>query len=449
MAKGLARRRERIGGIRREDKNRWERRVPLTPEDVGELIARHGLGFHVQPSPIRVFPDERYAAAGATLREDLSDCDLILGVKEVPTALLLPRKGYIFFSHTIKCQPYNMPMLRRLLDLGGTLFDYELIADERGRRLVFFGNFAGLAGMIVTLHALGERLQIEGIPSPFLGVRMAHQYPDLPTAKRDIAEIGATIRREGLDPRLSPLVFGVTGYGHVSTGAQEILDLLPVQTITPEELPGLRSRADLSRRRVYKVVFKEEHLVRPLDPRGRFELQDYYDHPEKYASIFESYTPHLNVLINGIYWAEKYPRLITKAHAAGLFAGDAQPNLRVIGDISCDIEGSIEPTLKATDPANPCYVYDTRTGEAREGYAGHGPVIMAVDNLPCELPVESSTFFGHALRGFVAEFAGMDLRTPLAGLALSETLKRAMIAERGTLLPRFGYIEPHLPPTGA
>jgi alpha-aminoadipic semialdehyde synthase len=278
---------------------------------------------------------------------------------------------------------------------------------------------------------------------------MAHQYPDLPAAKRDIAKIGATIRREGLDPRLSPLVFGVTGYGHVSTGAQEILDLLPVQTITPEELPGLRSRADLSRHQVYKVVFKEEHLVRPRDPRGRFELQDYYDHPEKYASIFESYTPHLNVLVNGICWTEKYPRLITKAHAAGLFAGGAQPNLRVIGDISCDIEGSIEPTLKTTDPANPCYVYDPRTEAAREGYAGHGPVIMAVDNLPCELPVESSAVFSHALRGFVAEFAGVDLRAPLESLALSETLKRAMIAERGTLLPRFSYIEPHLPPTGA
>ncbi len=438
-----------IIGIRREDKNRWERRAPLTPEDVGDLIARHGLGLHVQPSPIRIFPDERYAAAGATLREDLSECDLILGVKEVPTALLLPHTGYCFVSHTIKCQLYNMPMLRRLLDLGDTLFDYELITDDRGRRLVFFGNFAGLAGMIVTLHALGERLQIEGIPNPFAGVRMAHQYPDLPAAKRDIAEIGATIRRAGLDPRLCPLVFGVTGYGHVSTGAQEILDLLPVQTITPEELPGLRRRTDLSRHQVYKVVFKEEHLVRPRDPRVGFELQDYYDHPEKYASIFESYTPHLNVLINAIYWAEKYPRLITKTHAAELFAGDAQPNLRVIGDISCDIEGSIEPTLKATDPAIPCFVYDPRTGEARDGYAGHGPVIMAVDNLPCELPVESSVFFSHALRGFVAEFAGVDRRAPLAAAGLSEALKRAMIAERGVLLPRFGYIEPHLPPAGA
>jgi saccharopine dehydrogenase (NAD+, L-lysine forming) len=438
-----------IIGIRREDKNRWERRVPLTPEDVGDLIARHGLIFHVQPSPIRIFPDERYAAAGATLREDLSGCDIILGVKEVPTALLLPHKGYFFFSHTIKSQPYNMPMLRRLLDLGGTLFDYELITDERGQRLVFFGNFAGLAGMIVTLHALGERLQIEGIPNPFAGVRMAHQYPDLPAAKLAIAEVGATIRREGLDPRLSPLVIGVTGYGHVSTGAQEIIDLLPVQAITPEELPDLRRRTDLSRHQVYKVVFKEEHLVRPRDPRGRFELKDYYDHPEKYASVFESYTPHLNVLINGIYWAERYPRLITRAHAAKLFAGDAQPNLRVIGDISCDIEGSIEPTLKATDPASPCYVYDPRTGEAREGYAGHGPVIMAVDNLPCELPVESSAFFSHALRGFVAEFGGAGRRAPIATAELSETLKRAMIAERGALLPRFSYIESHLPPTGA
>jgi alanine dehydrogenase len=428
-----------IIGIRREDKNRWERRVPLTPDDVLELRAQHGLAFHVQPSPIRIFPDTRYVDAGAELREDLSACDLILGVKEVPLPLILPRKGYLFFSHTIKCQHHNMAMLKHLLDLGCSLLDYELITDDQGRRLVFFGNFAGLAGMIVTLHALGQRLQAEGIPNPFTRVRTTNQYANLGEAKREIAQLGETIRRDGLDPRIAPLVVGFTGYGNVSRGAQEIFDLLPHETISPHELPGLRQRADASRHCVYKTVFKEEHLVRPRDPQHPFALQDYYDHPEHYASVFETYTPHLNVIVNGIFWAEKYPRLISRAHAAALYDG-GQPNLRVIGDISCDIEGSIEPTVRTTDPDAPCYVYDPRTGETHDGYVGAGPVIMAVDNLPCELPVEASTFFSHVLRAFVAEFQGADLSVPFEKLPLSPALKRAFIAERGQLRPKYEYI---------
>lgn len=433
-------------GIRREDKNRWERRVPLTPADVAELRARHGIEFLVQPSPIRAFPEAEYAAAGAEIREDLSACDLVMGVKEVPTAILLPEMRYFFFSHTIKCQSYNMPMLRRMLDLGCTLLDYELITDDQGRRLVFFGNFAGLAGMIVSLHALGRRLSLEGIPNPFARIRRTYEYAGLEEARREIASVGDTIRREGLDPRISPLVVGFAGYGHVSHGAQEILDLLPVQEVSPQELLRLRERPGISRHLVYKTVFREEHLVRPREAGARFELQDYYQHPEKYESAFEAYLPRLTVLVNGIYWTEKYPRLITREQAARLWAGPGPaPSLRVIGDISCDIEGSIELTLKATDPEAPCYVYDPRTGALREDLAGPGPVIMAVDNLPCELPVESSRFFSEALRGFVAEFAGADLSQPLAQLPLPGALQRALIAERGRLLPRFRYIEAHLP----
>jgi alpha-aminoadipic semialdehyde synthase len=437
-----------IVGIRREDKNEWERRVPLTPDAVGELSREHGIRFQIQPSPIRVFRDEEYAAAGAHLREDLAECDLILGVKEIPVEQLLAAKSYLFFSHTIKCQPYNMAMMRRLLDLRCTLFDYELIVDERGRRLVFFGNFAGLAGMIDTLHALGQRLAVEALPNPFTGIRMAHSYTSLTEAKRAIAQVGERIRAEGLDSRVAPLVFGFAGYGNVSTGAQEILDLLPVESVEPGALPTLRGRRDLSAHTVYKSVFREEHLVEAREPGAVFELQDYYDHPERYVSIFETYTPHLNVLVNCIYWTEQYPRLITKAHAAELFSRETQPNLRVIGDISCDIDGSIEINRKATDPANPCYVYEPASGAVRDGYAGHGPVIMAVDNLPCELPAESSRFFSEALRGFVAEFARADLTAPVERLALSKPLREAIIAATGVLQPRFAYIEECLPASG-
>lgn len=438
-----------IIGIRREDKNRWERRAPLTPEDVGALISEHGLAFHVQPSPIRVFPDNLYAAVGAEIREDLSTCDLVLAIKEMPLEFFRDDRAYMFFSHTIKGQPYNMALLRRLLELRATLFDYELIADERGRRLLFFGRFAGLAGMIDTLHALGKRLEHEGIASPLAAIKMAHAYADLAEAKREIAQAGEAIRSMGLDERICPLVVGFAGYGNVSLGAQEIIDLLPVRTITPEELPDLRERGDLSRHHLYKVVFKEEHMVTIKQTGMQFDLQDYYKHPEKYDPAFDKYTPHLNVLVNCIFWTEKYPRLITKDFVRKAFSAETQPHLRAIGDISCDINGSIEFTEKTTDPANPCYVYEPTTGEIRDGYAGRGPVIMAVDNLPCELPAEASEPFGRVLREYIAEFARADLGAAFDRLALSAPLKRAVVAYRGELRPEFTHLEEAMRDAGA
>jgi len=431
-------------GIRREDKNRWERRVPLTPEDVGHLIATRGLTFHVQPSPIRVFPDAQYAALGAEIREDLSACELILGVKEVPIPLVLPRRVYMFFSHVIKGQAHNMPMLRRLLDAGCSLLDHELVVDASGRRLLFFGRFAGLAGMIDTLYALGQRLACEGIPSPFATLRSAHEYPSLAEAQQAVQAAGEAIRTRGLDPRLAPLVVGFSGYGHVSTGAQEVLDLLPHRTITPAELPALRARTDLSRNLVYKVVFKEEDMVEPRQPGQRFELTDYYDHPERYVGVFERYTPHLTVLVNGIFWTEKYPRLITREFIARLFAEQPTPHLRVVGDISCDIDGSIEFTVKSTDPDNPAFVYEPATGTVRDGFAGRGPVVVAVDNLPCELPQEASRYFSGQMRDMVGEFACADLSLPAEKVTLPDPLRRSIIAWRGKLLPRFEYIRAFL-----
>ncbi|MCK4304645.1 MAG: hypothetical protein KAY24_10450 [Candidatus Eisenbacteria sp.] len=433
-----------IIGIRREDKNRWERRAPLTPKDMEQLISEHGLRFHVQPSntpPIRVFPDQAYKDAGAEIREDLYECDLILGVKEMPADFFREKKAFMFFSHTTKCQPFNMAMLKKLLDMGCTLFDYELITDEKGRRKVFFGRHAGLAGMIDTLAALGRRLDEEGIPSPFSGIRMAHEYSGLSQAQADILEAGEKLNALGLDPRITPLVVGFAGYGHVSSGAQEILNLMPTLSVTPDDIPALRDRRDLSSHHIYSVVFKEEDMVAPKDPADQFMLQDYYDHPEKYVSIFDRYTPHLNVLMNCIFWTEKYPRLITTDALRDLFGEGQQPYLRVVGDISCDIKGSIEFTLKATNQDVPCFVYEPSTGKPRDGFAGNGPVVMAVDNLPCELPLEATEYFSRTLREFIAEFAKIDLASPGALMELSDPLKKSLIAYQGCLMSPFKYIE--------
>jgi alpha-aminoadipic semialdehyde synthase len=429
-------------GLRREDKSRWEARAPLVPDDVQRLASEHGLQFQVQTSPIRVFGDEEYRAAGAAVVDDLTACSVILGIKEVPPACFEPHKTYVFFSHTVKGQPANMPMLRRLIELSCTLIDYERIADERGRRLIFFGRFAGLAGMIETLWALGQRLQLDGVGAPFARVRHAYEYKNVAHAKHEIATIGEEIRRSGLPAALQPFVCGFAGYGNVSQGAQEIYDLLPVRAISPEELPSVTPTP----RDCYKVVFREEHMVelrpgQPAPATGRFELQDYYDHPEKYQSRFFAHVPHLTVLLNCIYWEARYPRLVTRAQLRELFGGPQRPRLRILGDLSCDIEGALECTLKTTDPGEPVYVYDPQTQQIRHGLDGAGPIVLAVDFLPCELPVDSSTYFGHSLRPLIPALARADFSRPLAESGLPPELQRATIVYQGKLTEPYRYLE--------
>ncbi len=422
-------------GIRKEDKSRWERRTPLVPQDVRELVEM-GYKIIVEPSPIRVFPDEEYRKAGAILSEDLSGADIILGVKEIPPSKLLPQKVYMYFSHTIKGQPYNMPMLRRLLELGDTLIDYERIVDDRGRRLIFFGTFAGYAGAIDTLWALGKRLQAEGLETPFSRIKQAYQYSSLEEAKREIASVGREIQEKGIDGELLPFVIGIAGYGNVSKGAQEIIDLLPTREVQPEELHALKG----DNRTIYKVVFKEWHMVEPLE--GKFELQDYYQHPEKYRGVFSKYLPYLTVLINAIYWDSRYPRLVTKEQLRELYSKEAK--LKVIGDISCDIEGAVEATVKCTEPDEPVFLYHVDRQEALREFTGKGPLILAVDILPSELPKESSLHFSSVLKKFIPAVAEASYTVPFERLALPPELKRAVIVYRGELTPDYQYLKKYL-----
>jgi saccharopine dehydrogenase (NAD+, L-lysine-forming) len=427
-------------GIRREDKSVWERRVPVVPEDIPRLREQYDMQVVVQPSQIRVFREEEFLAAGARVDEDLSPCNVIVAVKEIPPHLILPNKTYVFFAHVIKGQPYNMPMLRRLLELGCTLIDYEKVTDDKGRRLIFFGRHAGLSGMIDTLWALGKRLEWEGIATPFAQIELAHAYRDLDSARAAIREAGERIRREGLPAGLAPLVVGFAGYGNVSRGAQEVFDELPFVELAPADLPALFA-GQPDPHTLYKVVFKEEHTVKPVDPAATFELQDYYQHPEKYRSCFSDYLPYLTVLVNGIYWDRRYPRLVTKAYLRE-HADDLR--LRVIGDISCDIEGSIECTARCTEPGNPVYVYNPRTETTTDGYAGEGVVILAVDILPSELPREASIYFSGVLRDFIPAIVAADYTVPFEQLALPPEIKRAVIVYQGKLTPDYQYISEYL-----
>ena len=428
-------------GIRREDKNKWERRVPLTPEHVKELRENHSVEVWLQPSPIRIFSDEEYLKVGAKIAEDLSPCPVVLGVKEIPLHFFLPNKTYVFFSHVIKGQTYNMPMLKRMLELRCQLIDYEKVTDEKGRRLIFFGKHAGLAGMIDTLWALGQRLSWEKIPNPFERIKNAYKYKSLAEAKEEISEVGKKIKTEGLNKSLVPLICGIAGYGNVSHGVQEILDLLPIKEITPDEIFTLIRSSNYSKNHIYKVVFKEEHMVEPISFKDRFELQDYYDHPEKYRSKFETYVPHLTVLVNCIYWDKRYPRLVTKKYIKQLFSNKERPNLRVIGDISCDVEGSVECNLKWTQPDNPIYVYDPFEDKAIDGYEGTGPVILAVDNLPCEISKEASIYFSQVLKPFIPKIAKTDFSVDFDRCILPPPIKNAVIAYHGELAPNYRYIQ--------
>jgi alpha-aminoadipic semialdehyde synthase len=427
-------------GIRREDKHDFERRVPLTPEAVQKL-SDDGIPLVVQPSPIRAYPDAAYEKAGADVNEDLSSCDVVFAVKEIPEQLLREGGTYVFFSHTIKGQPYNMPMLRRLMELGCTLIDYEKITDDQGRRLVFFGRHAGLAGMIDTLAVVGQRLEALGTPTVLSELSLAHEYPDLEAARDAVIAVGARLAQEPLPASLAPFVVGFAGYGNVSKGAQEIVKLLPHERIDPDELPGLLRRPNLPRERTFAVEFEERHLVEPKDDEP-FVLQDYYDHPERYRSIFHRHAPHLSVLVNAIYWTEDYPRLISREQLRTWFE-DGSSRLIAIGDISCDIEGAIEMTSRATTPDAPSYVYDPASGTETNGVAGKGVVMMTTDCLPCELPRESSASFTDALLPFVPEIAEARLTGELETSGLPEPIRRACILWRGELTESFSYLKEH------
>lgn len=409
-------------GIRAEDKNRWERRAPLTPTHVAELVREQGRSVAVQPSALRIFRDEAYTAGGATLTDDLSEARIVLGVKEVPPERILPEKTYAIFPHVIKGQKESMAALRRFLEQRCTLIDYESIVDRRGGRLIFFGRHAGFAGMVDALWALGRRLAAEGIESSFGAVLPAHRYRGVDAAAEELSSVvGRRIRERGVKPEIHPLVVGFTGGGNVSIGAQAIFDRLPVVEVAPEALPDLFGKKDVSRRAVYKVVFRRD------------DRQD-----------FERHLPYLTVLVNGIFWTPGQPRLVTRDALKRLFDSGSSPRLRVLADVSCDVNGSIEATVRTTTPGDPVFVYEPATGEARAGFEGRGPVVLAVDNLPAQFPLDASEHFGDSLFPFLSGLLDTDYRVDFEHLTLPAAVLGAVVTHAGELAPGFVYLAEHL-----
>jgi alpha-aminoadipic semialdehyde synthase len=428
--------------IRRETKSRWERRTPITPELVGHLVHDHDVEVLVQPSPRRVFPDQDFSHRGAHLTTDLSGARVVFGVKEVPIHDILPDTTYMFFSHVIKGQAHNMEMLSTLMASRCTLIDYERVTDADGRRLIFFGRFAGLAGMIDTLWALGQRLDDESVTTPLAQLEPAHVYDSLDEAKAAVRAAGSAISRSGLPEGLAPLVIGVAGYGNVARGAQEILHELPMLEVDPDDLDEV-SAAD-ARRHVIVTTFREQHLVEPRHDRRAFNLQHYYAHGDAYRSRFARYLPALTVLVNANYWDDRYPRLVTKAELAALYAAGTSPRLRVIGDLGCDIGGAVECTAETTDPGDPVYVWHPESDTVTRGVSGHGPVVLAVDILPAELPREASEEFASTLGPFLVAIARADYDVPFEDLGLPPEIRRAVIVHRGELTPDYTYLRDHV-----
>ncbi|NVN94164.1 MAG: hypothetical protein HXX18_02650 [Bacteroidetes bacterium] len=430
-------------GIRHEDKYVMERRAPLTPKHVKRLIEHQKLDFVVQTSQKRIFRDQEYINAGALIENDLSKCNVILGVKEMPIDFFEPNKTYVFFSHVIKGQSYNMPMLKRMMELGCNLIDYERIVDEQNKRLIFFGKYAGLAGMINSFWSLGLRLKYFGFDTPFLHLKQAHLYNSLKEAKDAVSFVGQEIAEKGLPKEIQPLVIGFTGYGNVSMGAQEICGLLPVKEISTEKLLELKNRKELPNNIIFKVIFKEKHISEHINKNTDFDLYDYYRNPQNYKSKFEQYIPHLSVLMNCMYWDARYPRIISKDYLKKLYS-KGNPKLTVIGDITCDPDGSIECTHHGTEIEDPIFVYNPLTNKYKMGYEGEGILDMAVDILPSELPRDSSDGFADALTNFIKPIAFADYDLPFDDLDLPKSLKKALILLKGKFTHEYEYLNEYL-----
>jgi len=428
--------------IRAEDKNIWERRSTIVPEDLKNILAKTNTIAYIEQSEKRFFKQEEFVRAGAKECLGMEQGDIIFGVKEIPVEKILDNKTYLFFSHTIKGQKENMPLLKRILESGSTLIDYEKITDDSGRRLVFFGPYAGDAGAIDILWLMGEYWQNKGLETALSQIKQARHYHSVPDAKEKISKIGRQVEKEGLPDEINPLIFGVLGYGNVSKGAQNILDCLPVERLQPDELQSFMKAGNFDKHKIYLVIFKEEDLVEPAGEFD-FDLQDYYQHPEKYRPKFKKYLPYISVLINATYWESRYPRFVTWADLKEL-EQSGQLRLQGIADITCDVNGSIECNVKSTDSGMPAYRVFPQNKTAEDGHKGEGIVLLAVDNLPAELPKDASEFFSKQLRPLVPAVLKADFSKPMAQSGLPKELQRAVIVYNGELTADYKYLTKYL-----
>ena len=360
----------------------------------------------VQPSQVRCFKDEEYVAHGIHLQEDMSDCDVLLGIKEVPVDRLIPGKTYLFFSHTMKQQPHNRRLLQAVLEKNIRLIDYEALTDERGERLIAFGFYAGIVGAHNALWTWGKRTGQFSLPR----LCEIHDYAEA-------LEVYETLL-------LPPLRIVLTGTGRVSTGAAKNLRDIGIRQVTPQEfLEENFSEA------VFTQITARDYVRRRDPDQPEFDKQHFYAHGEEYVSAFSPYYQRAEIFINGIFYDKKAPAFFTVEEMR-------RPDFRikVIADITCDIvpDSSVPSTVRASKIADPVYGFDPVSGIETPPYQPGSIDVMAIDNLPSELPRDASAFFGRQLLEKI-------LPELLKGRS-SEAIRRGMIAENGSLTAGFGYL---------
>ncbi|MDF2156551.1 NAD(P)-dependent oxidoreductase [Algoriphagus sp. CAU 1675] len=397
-------------GIIREGKNPPDKRTPFTPEQL-EYLTEHLAGkasFCVQSSPVRSFKDEEFEEAGIPVIEDMSGCDILFGVKEVPVAQLIPDKTYFFFSHTIKKQPYNRGLLQAVLDKNIRLIDYEVLKDNFGNRVVAFGHWAGVVGAYNTLWAYGQKTGL-------FDLKRAHECFDLEEMKRELKKV-----------QLPPVKIIMTGSGRVGNGAKEILNSIPIREVSHESFLHQYFEEP-----VYVVLHSEDFNRRKTD--GGFDREEFYRHPDRYESHFLKFAEAGEILIGAAYWNPKAPRLFELEDISSEEFG-----ISVIGDITCDINGSIPTTIRASTIHSPVYDIDRNTRMELPAFGSQSSIsVMAIDNLPCELPREASQDFGNQLIKWVIP-ALLDEPSPI--------LEGGTIARDGDLTLEFMYLRDYVFP---
>ncbi len=431
-----------VVGILPESKNMWERRAPLRPKDVAWLVKK-GIQVEVANSNLRIFKDSQYQRAGAKVVSKFKKAQLLVGIKEPLLDTLIPNAVYMVFSHTTKGQEYNRKLLTEFVRKKITLIDYEHLTGSLGERLAYFGRFAGICGMVDTLHVFGQKQKLLGIPNPFSDLKKAVSYGNYRSAKRALNLVVEKIRKRGFEKRLAPFVIGILGHGNVSQGAQEVLEELGTVNIHPRDIGSLNQTRTSHKKTIYKLVFQREEKLR--SKRGKnFYFEEYLHHPDRFESNLDRFLPSLNILVNASYWDSRYPRLLPARMLKKLSHTCPDFRLSVIGDLSCDIEGTVQITKKSTTPSEPAYVYDPVSGKIVSDLSHKGIAVMAIDNLPCEFPRESSTEFAEQIRDFIYQIAAHGITDVTNHHALPKAVRNAVVSENGSLSRKFNYLKKNL-----
>lgn len=391
----------------KERKNPPDRRVVFSPEKLAEVRMHFPQAeFIVESSAIRVFPDSAYSALGFEVTDDVSDADVFIGVKEVPIEALIPNRKYFFFSHTIKKQSYNRELLQAILEKNIELYDHETISKQSGNRLIGFGRYAGLVGAYNGFRALGLRDGLFKLPK-------VESLADLNALKNELDKI-----------EVPPIKIVLTGTGKVAHGAKEILDHLNIKEVSD----ALFLTAKFTEP-VYCMIDVMEYNKRKDGKVGT--KQKFYKYPEDFESNFMPYAKETDFFIAGHFYGNNAPYLFTREDAK---SDDFKISL--VADISCDIDGPVASTLRASTIADPFYGYDAQSETEVAFDAKDAIAVMAVDNLPCELPKDASEGFGEMfLEHVIPAFFNNDER----GI-----LKRAKITKDGQLTKRFEYLQDYV-----